>query len=65
MTPHQEADRSYGPIVFQTNLSVVRIRYTPEGNLHIYCHKKDDGIESLPLGYVLGHNILVFDPLEK
>ncbi len=53
-----EADEKYGAKVWQNRHYVVRVK-AKEDVPHIVVHKKtDQGVEELPLGYVLGSNAL-------
>lgn len=56
-----EADRRYGSIVFRTQKTVVRAiqhhRFTD-----VVVHKVVNGEEQTPRGYVMGSNMLRYEP---
>jgi hypothetical protein len=54
----EEAKELYGPIVSKTDHAVVRISYK-NGETIIRYHVVNNGVEQIPLGYVVGHSILI------
>lgn len=53
----KEAEGHYGKIVFETVKFKVRA-VEKNGEVCIVVHKVLDGVEQLPLGYIIGHNSL-------
>jgi hypothetical protein len=58
----KDATNTYGQIVFQTEMCVVRCKEVGT-QVHIVCHEKNEaGNEVLPLGYITGVNIILAEP---
>jgi hypothetical protein len=56
---YEQAVENFGPIILITEKYIVRGKTTQDGEVEIIIHQKEDGIEQLPRGYVLGSNILI------
>lgn len=61
MTKEYDANENFGPIVYQDDKHVIRVK-TYDGGISkaVYVHKVIGGIEQTPLGYLIGKNCLYF-----
>lgn len=61
----KDAVIEFGAIVFRNDFSIVRVKSvrSPKGDwrTQIAVHRVENGAEQLPLGYIRGENILLFD----
>lgn len=62
-TKYEEAAKMFGEVCFSTDDYEVRARADEEG-MHVFVFRRVNGVTQLPLGFMMGHNILFFPKRE-